>query len=272
MALPPAAHSGCQKIGRPYTRKAWAPWSICSNLTSPCLVFSIGIGREWWFDEFMADRGCEVHSFDPTIDLHDEHARVAHQLRNRGGGIHFHYVGLGAPSATNYSGMYTQRKQSSLSEVAHLDVLLSRFAPGRRINVLKIDCEGCEWKEFAYLASRQPRLLERVDELQLELHLTPSLHGLSGAAAARLVPRFFQHVMLEHGFRLHYALMPHFKPESEPVLPGEGVVPKELTAVAGTVATIGTSERPTLNRDACCYGVVLRRVSAAAAVEAEDLA
>ena len=30
-----------------------------------CLVYSFGVGEDFTFDDAMAKRGCEVHSFDP---------------------------------------------------------------------------------------------------------------------------------------------------------------------------------------------------------------
>ena len=64
--------------------------------SSPCLVYSFGINYEWSFDSAMRDRGCEVHSFDPTggrmLALHGNHTHA---------GVTFHPWGLSSalPSA-----------------------------------------------------------------------------------------------------------------------------------------------------------------------------
>ena len=54
---------------------------------SSCLVYSFGIRDDWTFDLAMRDRGCEVHSFDPTIG-----ERPPKKPKN----VNFHPIGLGA--------------------------------------------------------------------------------------------------------------------------------------------------------------------------------
>ena len=33
-----------------------------------CLIYSFGISGDWSFEETMADLGCTIRTFDPTID------------------------------------------------------------------------------------------------------------------------------------------------------------------------------------------------------------
>ena len=66
-----------------------------------------------------------------------------------------------------------------------------------RVSVLKIDCEGCEWDAFAELEQTSPRLLGRVDQVVIELHLRVQfqLNGMD-----QLV-RLLRHLLIDHGFR-----------------------------------------------------------------------
>ena len=45
-----------------------------------CLVYSFGIGGDWTFEDTMADFGCTVYAYDPTIDhpeFHNDNIRFA---------------------------------------------------------------------------------------------------------------------------------------------------------------------------------------------------
>ena len=81
-----------------------------------------------------------------------------------------------------------------------LDVLLRKASvpESARINVLKIDCEGCEWDAFDHLVRVSPQLLARVEQLVLELHLRVQFM-LTGMAQ---LERLLRHLYLDHGFRV----------------------------------------------------------------------
>lgn len=70
-----------------------------------------------------------------------------------------------------------------------------------RINVLKIDCEGCEWDAFDDLVRTNPRLLSRVDQIVLELHLRVQFMLTS----VRQLERLMRHLLIDHGFRVLWA-------------------------------------------------------------------
>jgi hypothetical protein len=174
--------------------KNWeeSEWSLCEDLKPPCLVFSVGLGNNWQFDLAAALRGCEVHSFDPTPELHTKHLRNAARYKAVGTtSIHFHYLGLGA--SRNVTSDYGK---IGLGPVAHLDELIRRYANGRTIDVLKVDCEGCEWEELGYLAVSAPSTLCKVSMLQFEWHFTSALR-FGGVQLAHLA---FRH-LAQHGFR-----------------------------------------------------------------------
>ena len=168
-------------------RRQWAAnrkdseWLLCDDVRPPCLVFSIGVGNFWQFDLAAAERGCEVHSFDPTPELKQQHARniAAYHMFNLTN-MHFHFLGLGGPSSANITSSYGKQK---LGPLHHLDQLIATYAQGRPIDVVKVDCEGCEWESLAHLATAAPRALCSVRFLQFELHMSAALHFRSGREA-----------------------------------------------------------------------------------------
>lgn len=178
-----------------------------------CLVYSFGIAQQWEFDDGMADAGCEVHSFDPTGSSMEAHARHTHNT----GRVHFHPWGLSSEAAGGCGARSRAAGGPQLSRLEarrfvggtygnltgplySLDRIVRKLGhTGRRIAVLKVDCEGCEWDAFHHLASRAPQTLAMVDAIYLELHL-----ALQMSAAEDLVKWATMHHLLfeTEGFRL----------------------------------------------------------------------
>ena len=40
-------------------------WPVLKSKDYKCLMYSFGVGGDFTFDDAVAQRGCEVHSFDP---------------------------------------------------------------------------------------------------------------------------------------------------------------------------------------------------------------
>lgn len=53
-------------------RAGKSDWDVCVDALpedrSKCLVYSVGVANHYQFDTAMGAMGCEVHSFDPTVD------------------------------------------------------------------------------------------------------------------------------------------------------------------------------------------------------------
>jgi hypothetical protein len=179
-----------------------------------CLVYSFGIANQWEFDDTYADFGCEVHSFDPTGSSMEVHRRHAHPS----GRVHFHPWGLtgdvsSSPKCHGASNSDANERLEARRYVGgtygnltgplfSLERIVRRLGhAGRRIDVLKIDCEGCEWDAFYHLATSAAgsRVLSMVDEIYLELHLSLQLstaNDLSKFAA------MYQLLFEREGFKL----------------------------------------------------------------------
>ncbi|XP_077984284.1 putative methyltransferase-like protein 24 isoform X2 [Glandiceps talaboti] len=110
-------------------------WEICFDdilqlKAANCVVYSVGIGNDWTFDDAMEKYGCDVYSFDPT------------------------YTGNGTHKP------WKMRTFGRLMEEFKHD----------RIDVLKIDIEGSEWKSLDQMLT-SGTLQHHVKQLVLEIHI-----------------------------------------------------------------------------------------------------
>lgn len=137
-----------------------------------CLIYSIGSRGIYHFEDGIVDvlkandpkattewlPHCEIHVFDPS----PEFARDNDVERNN---IHYHAIGLKSsyqpfqygPFPTSYEFLSLQEIQQRLGH------------EHRRIDIFKIDCEGCEWSTY------QDWLHPNVDirQILIETHSIP---------------------------------------------------------------------------------------------------
>mmetsp|Transcript_353 Transcript_353/g.547 ORF Transcript_353/g.547 Transcript_353/m.547 type:complete len:121 (+) Transcript_353:556-918(+) len=67
-------------------------------------------------------------------------------------------------------------------------------------DVLKIDCEGCEWAALAEVARRSPEVLSATSLLLLELHVSPTMVAPTRAEFVSV----WDYIVEQMGFRLWY--------------------------------------------------------------------
>jgi hypothetical protein len=124
--------------------------------SSTCLVYSVGSHNDIEFEMGIDDLlpGCETHTFDPTLRvpfLGDAYST-------------FHPWGLGQDgvSATyNDNTFVTQSFMNMYQRLGHV---------GRRLDILKVDCEGCEYDSMVPLFEAMARNEIQVDQLLIEIH------------------------------------------------------------------------------------------------------
>jgi hypothetical protein len=142
-----------------------------------CLVYSIGSYGEFSFEiEFKRIYGqfCEIHTFDPTGDAE----KFAHQAS--ASNIEFHPWGLSSSDKGN-----TMTLSGFMRRLNH---------SGRRIDLLKVDCEGCEYESFNSIFSEIKNNRIDVGQIQVELHLPEDKFK---------IPNFFK-AAVESGFDIFH--------------------------------------------------------------------
>ncbi|KAJ1629191.1 methyltransferase domain-containing protein [Pavlovales sp. CCMP2436] len=137
---------------------------------SSCLVYSVGSHNDYGFEKAIktVHAHCEVHTFDPTLGL----------LPGDGGSIFlgaafstFHDLGLGEPPASGGGVMAgVEPWLRKLRPLRNLTRVLGHT--GRTIDILKIDCESCEWSALVRIFDDLSNSRLHVGQLQIELHLT----------------------------------------------------------------------------------------------------
>jgi Methyltransferase domain len=120
--------------------------------SSSCLIYSFGINDEWSFDLHFEQFGCQVHAFDPSMDMANG---------NYTANIRYWNIGL-ASKNTKYAGW----KLFTLNFI--YDKLKNSHGP-EVIDYLKMDIEGNEWNALPQIIDSG--MLDNVRQLGVEFHL-----------------------------------------------------------------------------------------------------
>lgn len=118
----------------------------------PCLLYSVGSNGNYQWEDGMyweTDGLCEIHVFDYSQDYS--------RRKNPGRNIHFHRWGLYGSSQPARGAVW-----KTLPQIIH-----ALGHQGRTIDILKIDCEGCEWESF------QDWIALDIRQILIETHSLP---------------------------------------------------------------------------------------------------
>ncbi|XP_065583350.1 uncharacterized protein LOC136042325 isoform X2 [Artemia franciscana] len=97
-------------------------------LPGNCLIYSFGINSDWSYDADLAEYGCEVHSFDPSIE---EPPQIG---RNK---FYFHKIGLDGRDYVNPKGWQMMTLKSIMKLLGH---------ENRVVDAVKMDIEESEYE------------------------------------------------------------------------------------------------------------------------------
>ncbi|KAL5012344.1 hypothetical protein ScPMuIL_010895 [Solemya velum] len=130
-------------------------WDICEDEAykpkKPCLVYSFGINGDYSFDDGIVKRyGCEVHSFDPTMNI-KEHKHAP--------SVWFHPIGLAGRNGE-------MDKIGPIMTLGSIRKLLNHTH--RAIDILKVDIEGMEWESLSEM--KKSGALSDIPQLAFEFH------------------------------------------------------------------------------------------------------
>jgi len=137
-----------------------------------CLVYSVGSRGEFSFEEDVRnDLGCEVHTFDRD-DPDENWTKKAKKL-----GVDFHHTSLGSATEEVKNG---KRFREIIPDLKH---------QGKTVDIMKIDCEKCEWDQYLEWLEDWKEMKLTVRQLVIEVHMSPLPQA----------PDFF-HKMWEQGY------------------------------------------------------------------------
>lgn len=158
-------------------------WPVCHSnarrADKKCVVYSFGLGGDMEYEQFRAVRsGCEVHGFDPTTELKGIHEGLVTSGRYQN--VTFHFLGATGERPHEHNiqrmgkasdfGSKTVRHTYGAVDPAVLKSLpeIMKSLGHDHIDILKFDCEGCEWGVFMDLS---PEFLkDKVDDVLVETH------------------------------------------------------------------------------------------------------
>ena len=133
---------------------SWGAHKLCNiPPQTPCLFYSFGISHDYNFDMDLANSWhCQGLAFDPSV----EHKSRLHP------NVTFHMIAAKTLSEED------DRQWPLVMSVTALKTCFKH----KRIHILKMDCEGCEFSLAHDIENEMPNFFSTIDQMTLEIHVS----------------------------------------------------------------------------------------------------
>ncbi|XP_047479158.1 probable methyltransferase-like protein 24 [Penaeus chinensis] len=155
-----------------------------------CIVFSFGINNDFSFEDDMADFGCKVYAYDPTMKVND------HQ---RSPNVWFFATGI-----SNYQGLKSVGMDNNWidGKVDRFENLVKAVGmEGRPIDVVKLDVELAEVDFLQDLLFNSRHVLKNIKQIAMEIHSDLSKKSVAQITSHQVFWPYL-HLMRCAGFKL----------------------------------------------------------------------
>lgn len=160
----------------------WGLHRLCQPLPQHCTFYSFGISRDYSFDVQLAeDYACQGFAADPTVT----HPSKLHES------VTFHQIGAKMLTGDKSTGWFSTSMPS-----------LMKWRNDERVDILKMDCEGCEYSLAKDIAFEDPSFFDKVGQFAVEVHL--SKVWLNSTEHLYSLGKLFQYLE-DAGFRLAHS-------------------------------------------------------------------
>ena len=180
--------------------KGWSGHHLCTDLLenlTTCQFFSFGIARAYSFEKDLSDIfHCHGFAADPTVDYN------SNMYKN----ITFQQLGaqLLIPNEEQRN-----NKDGQSWWVANVP-LLKKTLGVKHLNILKMDCEGCEYALARDIIKHDPTFFDHVDQFAVEIHLAKE--WLKDQETLYYYGMLLK-MLKDSGFRLHHTGCASCSPE-----------------------------------------------------------
>ncbi|KAJ3056200.1 Methyltransferase-like protein 24 [Rhizophlyctis rosea] len=172
--------------------------------SKPCTFYSFGIDNDYSFDTALDESWqCNGILLDPTVN----HSSTP------GPRLNFFRIGATLLSSSDLGGSGSTMRGTVASEWLTTSVpSLKKFLGHRKIDILKMDCEGCEYSLARDIAREDPTFFKNVDQFAVEVHI--SKNWIKTSTHVHYLGLLY-HMLQHYGFRLMHSEITPCHPSDE---------------------------------------------------------